>query len=445
MVFDWRELRRWNIPVDRLPAQSIVQFREPTFWERNRWRVIATISISAVQTLLIAALMVNRRKRRRAEQALVESSNRLIATLNTAVEAVIAVSPPNRVEFVNSAAEKMFGYTAAEMIDHDIGRFIPAAYQRESLTHAASLTPPTAPRETAGRRKDGSTFAIELAINEVITADRRYLTYFVLDLTERKRSEEMTREFSRRLLRAQEAERARLARELHDDITQRLARLAIDTSRLIYEKDKAARDKTTTELREELGRLSEDVHSLAYRLHPSLLERLGLVEALRSECQRFSRQEPIKVSTRLDEIGEPIPADVALCIFRVAQEALRNVARHAHAKTVDVSLRPSNGGLWLAIRDTGAGFRYGSEIQRNGLGLSSMRERVRLIGGHLKVVSEPGGGTTVSAWAPLQEQVDRAIAFDRRRFNRPYAFSSYPGIPAVPEDINYEAGSDTPS
>jgi signal transduction histidine kinase len=154
----------------------------------------------------------------------------------------------------------------------------------------------------------------------------------------------MAKEFGRRLLHAQESERARLARELHDDITQRIARLAIDASHLDSERDQNNRTTTIREVRDELVRLSDDVHSLAYKLHPALLEKLGLANALKSECERFSKQESINVSMKLSKVPANIPQDVALCLLRVAQEALRNVARHAKADTAEIALGEANGG-----------------------------------------------------------------------------------------------------
>src|SRR5262249_29861511 len=150
-------------------------------------------------------------------------------------------------------------------------------------------------------RKEGSMFPIELAVSEVVRGDRRIFTAFARDITERKEAERTTRELSGNLIHAQEAERARLARELHDDITQRLARLAIDASR-VERQGGPALGETMRDVRDELVRLSEDVHSLSYKLHPALLEDLGLADALKAECERFTRQESIPVEMRLEVV-----------------------------------------------------------------------------------------------------------------------------------------------
>jgi len=177
-----------------------------------------------------------------------------------------------------------------------------------------------------------------------------------IDITKRRQAEEAARELSGRLINAQEEERSRLARELHDDVTQRLALLAIDAGRGERNLPSAAGGTAMRAMRESLIRLSEDVHALAYRLHPSILEDLGLIEALKTECERFGRVASIPVDLKAQEVPDPLPHAVALCLYRIAQEALRNVGRHARASAVQVSLRCLDGGVQLAVRDNGAGF-----------------------------------------------------------------------------------------
>jgi len=136
-------------------------------------------------------------------------------------------------------------------------------------------------------------------------------------------------------------------------------------------------------------------------LHPSLLDDLGLVEALNAECDGFSRRESIPVEFKPRDVPQDVRPETALCLFRVAQESLRNVARHAGASTVEVSLRKVDGGLEMAVRDNGTGFDSTQDRARHSLGLASMKERVHLLGGELAIDSEPGHGTTVIAWVSL--------------------------------------------
>ena len=222
------------------------------------------------------------------------------------------------------------------------------------------------------------------------------------DITERKRTEEALHDLSRRLIRAHEGERALLARELHDDVSQRLAVLAIDVGRAELAARRGKQAAALREVREGLVRLSEDIHSLSYQLHPSVLEEFGLAEAIEAECDLFRRRFPPRVSLDLLRSSPMAGADAALCLFRVAQEALSNVARHARASAVSVTLRPEGSGWLLAVGDDGVGFDRAAQHERRSLGLASMRERMELVSGTLDIDSAPGRGTTVIAWVPAE-------------------------------------------
>lgn len=238
---------------------------------------------------------------------------------------------------------------------------------------------------------------------EKLTEHKRSETALSAEHASRLQAEGKSQTLSQRLLTAHEDERRRLARELHDDVTQRLARLAIDAAQAERGIPAAPDNGAWRRMREELVRLSEDVHSLAYRLHPSILDELGLVAALRAECDRFSRQESIPVNDRLRDLPGEIPRETALCLFRICQESLRNAARHAYAHTVDVLLARTDGGLQLAVHDDGIGFNPAKALEHASLGLTSMKERVHLANGELDIESEPGHGTTIVAWVPLKE------------------------------------------
>jgi signal transduction histidine kinase len=243
-----------------------------------------------------------------------------------------------------------------------------------------------------------------LAACAVVLAQTALITWLLYEHRRRRRSEAASHELSGRLIHAQEEERSRLARELHDDVTQRLASLAIDAGREERNPSNRGMSSTMRTMREGLVRLSEDVHALSYRLHPSILEDLGLAEALRSECERFSRICPVQLDMNVQDIPEKLPHEVALCLFRIAQEALRNTARHADATRADVSLRRLDGGLQLVVSDDGVGF---DAARSNGsLGHASMRQRVFFLGGSLDIDSRPGRGTMILAWVPFKGGAD---------------------------------------
>jgi signal transduction histidine kinase len=213
------------------------------------------------------------------------------------------------------------------------------------------------------------------------------------------------RDLSARLINAEESERARLARAMHDDVSQRLALLAIEAA--VKERglpDAAAGREALRAMRGDLARISEDVHSLSYALHPTILGDLGLAAALKAECDRFSRLEAIPVRLRVDGVPDHLPPEVALGLFRVAQEALRNIARHARARSAIVSVQYEDDALRLSVQDDGVGFDPAQPHSAPSLGHTSMRERMRLLHGELEIDGAPGHGTMVLAWAPLNKE-----------------------------------------
>jgi signal transduction histidine kinase len=220
-------------------------------------------------------------------------------------------------------------------------------------------------------------------------------------VAKRREIEDVRTNLLHRLVHAQEEERRRVARELHDDFTQRLAILAIDASTL--EQLPGSPPEVGIRARrihEQLVGLSESIHSLSRQLHPSILDDLGLVDALRSECQSVQQRENITVKYIAQDTPTIVPRSVALCVYRVAQEALRNVVRHARSPRASVRLVATEVELILRVRDWGVGFGPTSE-GRSGLGLESMRERARLIRARLRVRSRPGEGTQITLRVPL--------------------------------------------
>ena len=240
-----------------------------------------------------------------------------------------------------------------------------------------------------------------IAVGVFCLAQSALISGLLIQRRRRRLAEREAASLAGRLITAHEDERRRLARELHDDLTQRLARLAIDAAKIEQSPPGSNHGEPGRSMREELVHLSEDVHALSYRLHPSLLDDLGLVEALNAECDGFSRRESIPVEFKPRDVPRDVRPETALCLFRVAQESLRNVARHAGASAVEVSLRKVDGGIEMAVRDNGAGFDSAEDRGRHSLGLASMRERVHLLGGELDIDSAPGRGTTVVAWVAL--------------------------------------------
>jgi PAS domain S-box-containing protein len=221
-------------------------------------------------------------------------------------------------------------------------------------------------------------------------------------VAKRMRVEAERTELVRRLVRAQEDHYRRVARELHDDLTQRLAVVAIDAGSIEESPDcpRQIREKVRV-MREQLVALSESVHFLSHQMHPSILEDLGLVDTLRSECLSLNQRDGIAVKYDARDVPTDLPRDIALCVYRVAQESLRNIARHAVTNRASVRLVATGGELVLCVRDRGIGFDVARRRER-GLGLESMRERAGLIQARLAIRSRPQQGTKVILRVPLR-------------------------------------------
>lgn len=352
---------------------------------------------------LVAQVFTNALARKRADESLQESEERLQLAADSAGAALWSLRLADNHFWVTDRARTMFGFGPDDAVTLDgfLERVHPG--DREAI-HTAIRSAVDSLGETAiqyrARGADGEErwFVSRGRVHTRPTGEPDRMTGVTLDITERKQAEDRARDFSRRLIHAYEEERARLARELHDDITQRLARMAIDAGRIGGAKAAPSMNAVRS-LQEDLARLSEDVHTLSYRLHPSLLADLGLAEALRAECELVSRQESIEVTLDVaDDMEEP-PHNVSLCLYRVAQEALRNVARHARATKAAVSLR-SGEVVELCVRDDGVGFDPTEAAARRTLGLTGMDERVGLVNGVVDIDSTPGRGTVVCARVP---------------------------------------------
>jgi two-component system, chemotaxis family, CheB/CheR fusion protein len=211
------------------------------------------------------------------------------------------------------------------------------------------------------------------------------------------------RELAARLLTTQEEERRRVSRELHDDLNQKLAMLEVDADRLGQQKLASPEIRRDVQsLRDRTAEVSNDIRRVAYQLHPSILDHLGLHVALRSYCAEFTEHDGVQVKFSGQEQDEPVPEDIALCLYRVTQESLRNVAKHAAAKAAAVTLEVADNRIHLSIKDNGAGFDTGAK-HKGGIGLLSMKERVRLVDGEFVLKSKPGRGTRIDVWAPLRK------------------------------------------
>jgi PAS domain S-box-containing protein len=220
-----------------------------------------------------------------------------------------------------------------------------------------------------------------------------------LDITTRKQAEEAARDLSGRLIYAQEAERMRLARDLHDDLSQSLALLSIELE--MFGQSQPAERGRMQEFSGQVKRLSSEVHRLSHELHPAKLEQLGLVAALHGFCKEFAVAHAMAIEFADRSVPRTVPEDTALCLYRIAQEALHNVVKHSGGTAARVELTMEGSELRLAIADDGIGFDPQRMRANGSLGLVSMGERARFVHGHLCVESHAGKGTRVEVRVPI--------------------------------------------
>jgi len=216
-----------------------------------------------------------------------------------------------------------------------------------------------------------------------------------LDITEAKRAEEALLAMTRKLVEAQEQERASIARELHDDITQRVALLAIEIEQVPDHCEMpAALRKRAHDLSKRAKEISSDIQSLSHELHSSALELLGFEAGMRSWCREFGERQKLQIAFESHNVPQ-LSREISLCLFRVLQEALQNAAKHSGAKQIGVKLMENSGEIHLFVSDSGNGFDINAPGRSRGLGLISMQERVRLVGGTILIDSKPETGTTI--------------------------------------------------
>jgi len=234
-----------------------------------------------------------------------------------------------------------------------------------------------------------------------------------MDVTERRLAEEALADVSRKMVAVQEEERRRIARDLHDDINQRLAILAVELHQLIDSPPNSPMELASqlTDIRERLIEISTGVQSISYHLHSPQLEYLGIVAAMKGFCKEFAARHAAEVDFKNDDIPSSIAREVSLCLFRVLQEGLHNAAQHSKVKYFEVKLGCSANQIELIVSDRGAGFDVEDAMRQGGLGLISMRERVRLVRGRIVVDSKPMSGTRIHVQVPIgsAEVSERAI------------------------------------
>jgi PAS domain S-box-containing protein len=352
---------------------------------------------------------------KRAEEALKKSEERFSKAFRQSPMALTLTSAKDhRYLDVNETFERITGWRRDEVIERtpfDIGIWVDPT-QRVAFVKRLLAEGAIRDFEVRYRCKNGVQ-RVGLAAAELIEIENEPCIISVIaDITDRKRAEEALSGMSQKLIEAQEQERTRIARDLHDDIAQRLALLAIE-----LEQFRQGLPDSDSELRTGIGiiqkqaaQVSTDVQAMSHELHSSKLEYLGIVAAIKGFCKEFGEQQKVEIDFRSHDLPALLSPQISLCIFRVLQESLHNAAKHSGVAHFEVQLWGTSGEIHLTVNDLGGGFDIEAAMKGRGLGLTSMQERLRLLDGELSINSQPKRGTTIHARVPLGSGSDSARA-----------------------------------
>jgi PAS domain S-box-containing protein len=429
-ALDWRQLDRWNVSEARVPPGVELMFRETGIFTQYRGYILSALALLLLQTALIAGLLIQRRNKRVAENSLRESEERFRVMADTAPVMIWRSDSDQQCDFFNKPWLEFRGRSLREEIGDGWTEGVHPEDLDRCLTVYAGAHPghQSFRMEYRLRRADGRyRWVLDSGVPR-LAPDGAFLGYIgsCIDITERRDAEGTLlaseaalrqkhaeiQDLAGRLITAQEAERARIARELHDDVSQQLAAISIAISECRRRPEtQASADllEALAAIRGQTVGLAEDIRLLSHDIHPSALKHSSLPDALRSHCREFAQQLSIRVAVEADDDLAVSDMETALCLYRIAQEALRNIAKHAHARQVQVTVRQVDDELRLTVTDDGKGFDLATVQQRaGGLGLRSIEERVRLVGGHLSIETAPDQGTRITVWMRTPAAVGRS-------------------------------------
>jgi len=369
-------------------------------WIAGRWQVYMNESGEPSRMIGVNGDVTERKL---AEQALRESEQRL--RLATQVGRMYAYDWDVKTNSVVRSSEHIKVLGLKEPLhfpkQHFVEKILPDD-RPKFLAAVAGLTPenPTAEVTYRALASDGTVVWLKSNGRGFFDAEGEMVRVIgmVADITDLKQAEESLTGMMRKLVEAQEQERARIGRELHDDINQRLALLAVELGQL--QDDPSEIQSRVQELVRRVSEISNDVQALSHNLHASKLEYLGVVAGIQSWCKEFSERQKIEIAFQ-SAVSSVLAPEIGLTLFRVLQEALHNAIKHSRVKRIEVQLREDAGELHLVISDLGRGFDVKAASQGAGLGLNSMRERVRLVNGTIAIESKPMVGTTIHVRVPL--------------------------------------------
>lgn len=336
-------------------------------------------------------------------EALVSSEKRSSAVLETAVNAIITINEDKVIETVNSATERIFGYSRGEMIGQNVRMLMPQPYRDKHDSYVQNYLDSGVKkiigigREVVGQRKDGTVFPMDLSVGEALLPEgRRVFTGIIRDLSDRKALEE-------KILQISEEEQHRIGQDIHDDLCQQLAAIGClaKVAHQQLQKGSHAQAASLHEIVQLVTQANVRAREMSRGLMPVVLDSAGLMAALAELTQGTERIFRVSCPFRCDRPVEVPDNKMATQLFRIAQEAVANAIKHSHAERIEVTLAEEDGQLLLCIRDNGVGIPDNVTGQSTGMGLLTMTHRARMMGGMLTVAHDDFGGTVVNCRVPV--------------------------------------------
>jgi PAS domain S-box-containing protein len=423
-------LRPWAASAGLALAAGIVvlNFAAAAFGQEMPWlsatdlvvdlAVLGAMIAVIVQTALQADILESR-----ARTAVEESQARLSAIMDSAMDAIITVDDGQRIVLFNKAAEAIFRCGREDALGSTLDRFLPARFRAVHSAHVSRFGATGVTNRRMGDtttlwalRADGEEFPIEASISQADEGGQRLYTVILRDVTLRKEAEDALarqqaelREISARVLEAREEEKTLLARELHDELGQLLTAMKMDLAWLREHAPPEAAPRAA-QMDATLDRTVASVRRISAELRPLMLDDLGLRDAAAWLVEEFARHSGVeaRLEAAADAPLEDLEGPIAITVYRVLQESLTNIARHAQARHAWVTLGASGGWLQLEVEDDGRGIDEAAKARKRSLGLKGMRERVRFLGGTVEVARAPRGGTRVLMRLPREAPQEAA-------------------------------------
>jgi PAS domain S-box-containing protein len=374
---------------------------------------------------LLLGLLLDVTERKEAEERLRESEAMAAGVVKSSLDCIVVMDHRGQVVEFNPAAERTFGYSRDQMLGRMVAELMPAPFRDRHRAAVTRLVETGEERilgdriEVTGLRSDGTGFPIELTITRVPGKEPPQFIGVLRDITDRKaaeeevrltldrlrRTDEERRHLLSRVVAAQEEERRRIAGEIHDDSVQVMSAVGIRLEMLHRQLRDEGQGRVVDQVQRTVRTAVDRLRQLMFELRPPALDRDGLVVAVRMYLDRLREEEGLTFTLENRLLDEPGPS-TRLALYRIVQEAVTNVRKHAEASSVTITLDHRDGGTVVKVADDGVGFDVSSGSPPGHLGLSAMREHAEMAGGRLTIRGRPGSGTTVEVWVPGSEPAD---------------------------------------